>query len=560
MIPREPAVSDRTAALSESELRRSFEEAQRQADAVFAQYQLSQLVALGGALPLLAGSIIAELVRITDAQAGAIWLARPGRSELRLVATEPDLFLGPGGPTGWTIGGTVVEPGKEGDWPGRVIPGGFATGGIARSWFTRHGWHGVPLDERLDTGTAGDAPQNVGYLALRPADAGRLTAERIRFLALVRHELAIAFRAALLREELAGERVLLAAILDGATEGIIAVDESCRVVRVNRAASTLLGGRAVPADATCASLLRCRTGAGLRCGRRCRFEEVLRGPAGIAVAELQLGSADGAPIPVQATFSVMAEPDGDRSTGAVVVLRDLRTERAAAELQSSFLAAVSHELRTPLALITGHVDTLLDLGLDAAGQRRSIERIGAAADRLQTLVDELLTLTGLEHASLGLRRAPVTVADLLDQAIGGIGEWPGMPPVTASIPPGLPVVDVDAVRIAHVLVNLVDNARRYGDEGRVQIRARRRRTTVVVTVQDDGPGIPPDERAVVFDRHYRGRAARDAYPAGTGTGLHVCRRLVEAHGGTIWVEPGMPSAISFSLPAARRAGRAGDRE
>ena len=64
----------------------------------------------------------------------------------------------------------------------------------------------------------------------------------------------------------------------------------------------------------------------------------------------------------------------------------------------------------------------------------------------------------------------------------------------------------------------------------------------------------------MFDRHFRGRAAPDAYPAGTGTGLHVCRRLVEAHGGTIWVEPGMPSAISFSLPAARRAGRAGDRE
>ena len=328
MIPREPAVSDRTAALSESELRRSFEEAQRQADAVFAQYQLSQLVALGGALPLLAGSIIAELVRITDAQAGAIWLARPGRSELRLVATEPDLFLGPGGPTGWTTGGTVVEPGKEGDWPGRVIPGGFATGGIARSWFTRHGWHGVPLDERVDTGTAGDAPQNVGYLALRPADAGRLTADRIRFLALVRHELAIAFRAACCARSW---RVNGCSWRRSSTErprgrsrwttaagwsGSIALPPRC-----SEAAPSA-------ADATCASLLRCRTGAGLRCGRRCRFEEVLRGSAGIAVAELQLGSVNGAPIPVQATFSVMADPGGDLSKGAVVVLRDLRAERA----------------------------------------------------------------------------------------------------------------------------------------------------------------------------------------------------------------------------------------
>jgi signal transduction histidine kinase len=79
----------------------------------------------------------------------------------------------------------------------------------------------------------------------------------------------------------------------------------------------------------------------------------------------------------------------------------------------------------------------------------------------------------------------------------------------------------------------------------------------VVTVQDDGPGIPLDERALVFERHVRGRRAHEAYPGGTGTGLYVCRRLVEAHGGTIWVEPGMPSAISFSLPAARRSARGG---
>ena len=542
---------------TEAALRRSFEEAQRNADVVFAQYQLSQLVALGGDLRPLTASVIAELVRTVDAVAGAIWLAMPGRPGLRLVATEPDLVVAPSGPTGWSIGGTVTEPGKEGDWPAHVIPAGFATGGIARSWFTRHGWHGVPLDERLDAGPA-SAPYNVGYFALRPPDGGRLSADRIRFLSLIRHELAIAFRAALLREELAGQQALLAAIFDAATEGIIAVDGRCRVVRVNRAASTLLGGRAIPEDATCESLLRCRTADGLRCGSRCRFTEVMRGSAVAATTELQLGPVDGAPIPVEASFSVMGGGEDGAAPGAVVVLRDLRAERASSELHSSFLAAVSHELRTPLALILGHVDTLLGLGLDPADQRRSVERIGSAADRLQDLVDELLTLTGLEHASLGLCREPVAVSDLLDQAMAGIGEWPGMPAVSGVVPAGLPEVSVDSSRIAHVLVNLVDNAQRYGGLGAVVIRARRRRTTVVITVQDDGPGIPPEERALVFDRHYRGQTAHEAYPGGTGTGLYVCRRLVEAHGGTIWVEPGLPSAVSFSLPAVRRAGRQGN--
>jgi signal transduction histidine kinase len=110
------------------------------------------------------------------------------------------------------------------------------------------------------------------------------------------------------------------------------------------------------------------------------------------------------------------------------------------------------------------------------------------------------------------------------------------------------------MRVGHVLANLVDNARKYGGDGPVTISARRARGMVVVTVTDTGPGIAPEERTLVFDRFYRGRASRDGGPRGSGLGLYVCRRLVEAHGGEIWVEPeDGRSAISFSLPAARQA-------
>ena len=329
----------------------------------------------------------------------------------------------------------------------------------------------------------------------------------------------------------------------------MAVDGRRRVVRVNRAAEALLGRRTA-AGATCASVLGCVDGDGLRCGLTCRVQEVLAGPPGLAEAELLVRVPDGGEIPVAASFSAMQGPEG----GAVVVLRDLRAERAAEELRRSFLAAVSHELRTPLALISGYVDSLLDLGLDPAAQRRSVERIGSAAARLQALVDELLDLTQLEHASLALHRSRVGVAELLASVTGGLGEWPGMPPVAVDAPQGLPPVHVDAVRIGHVVVNLVDNARRYGGPGPIAIAARRQQGTVVVTVDDDGPGIPPDERDHVFDRAYRGHGAPDAHPHGTGLGLYVCRRLVEAHGGRMWIEPEPGrSAVSFSLPVARRA-------
>jgi PAS domain S-box-containing protein len=527
-------------AVTAAERRRIFEDAQRQADTVFAQYQLSQLVALGGELGVMAASVIGELVRVSDGVAGALWLASAATHDLRLCATEPD---------------ASSDPGAVAD-----IPAQFASAADAEAWIRRSGWHGVTLDERREIGAAGGGSTIVGLIGLRPPAGATLPADRIRLLALVRHELAIAFRAAQLRDTLAGEQALLAAILDGANDGIVAVDDERRIVRVNRAAWSLIGDRTEAAPATCRELLGCDVAAGanaqtndeaaaLRCGPRCRFEEVLDGPSGIVDAEIRLVRADGSEIPVAASFSAMA----GREPGAVVVLRDLRAERAADELRASFLAAVSHELRTPLALIGGYVDSILGLELDAAAQRRSVERIGDAATRLNLLVDELLDLTQLEHVSMGLHRTRVDLAALLGVLTHDLGESPGMPAVHLAVPSDLPPVDADAPRIGHVLANLADNARKYGD-GPVTVTARRSRGMVVVTVQDTGRGIAADERSLVFDRFYRGRTARAGKMRGSGLGLYVCRRLIEAHGGRIWVEPEEGrSAISFSLPAARQA-------
>ena len=542
-------LTDQPVAMTGADRRRILEEAQRQADTVFAQYQLSQLVALGGALPVLAASVTGELVRVTDAVEGALWLAVPGAQSLRLVAVEPE--------------SSRAEPEPAMAESGEAVPGGrqappsdLGSVAAAEEWARGNGWHGVALEERREIGDAHET-HVAGFVALRPGEAGSLPADRVRLLGLVRHELAIAFRAAQLRETLAGEQAMLAAILDGANDGIVAVDDGRRVVRVNRAAWALMGGKRARGAATCRELLGCEVpapdateGGLLRCGPRCAFEEVLEGPAGLVDTEMRVVRADGSDIPVAASFSAMA----GREPGAVVVLRDLRADLAADELRSSFVAAVSHELRTPLALIGGYVDSLLALDLDPAAQRHSVERIGHAAHRLGLLVDELLDLTVVEQASLGLRRSRVDLASFLFTFAHDLGESPGMQQVHVAVPDDLPSVDADALRVGHVLANLVDNAHKYGGPGAVTISARRARHAVVVTVTDGGPGIPVDERTSVFDRFYRGRAARDGNTRGSGLGLYVCRRLVEAHGGQIWVEPEEDrSAVSFSLPQARRA-------
>lgn len=501
---------------------------------MFAQYQLSQLLALGGGLHAIASSVMLELVRDSDAAGGALWLGASSEPWLELAASEP------------AGAGDSADAGKP--------PTRFAGAGPAAEWARRNGWHGITLDERRDLGEGSLEARVVGFLALQPPPGADLATESVRFLALVRHELAIAFRSAQLRDTLASEQVLMAAILDGATDAIVAVDERRQVVRANPAAIALLGlAQARQRAPMCRELLGCgpvRRSDGatheirLRCGDRCPFEAVLEGPLRLVEVRHDVLDSTGAEVPVAGSYSYMPGP----SPGAVAVLRDLRAERALEELRAAFLAAVSHELRTPLALIRGYVDSLLELELDPAAQRRSVEGIGNAATRLTRLVDELLDLTHIEGGGRALTRTAVRLEAIVTRLTRDLAESPGMRPIQVEIDPDLPPIHADAASLGHVLANLVDNAQKYGQQGTITIAARREAGMAVVSVRDHGPGIRAEDRGRVFERFYRGREVRGRIP-GSGLGLYVCRRLVEAHGGQIWLESdGDGSSVSLSVP------------
>ncbi len=545
----------RLAAL-EADRWRSFEDAQREADTMFAQYQLSQLLASGGSVAELSAAVLDELLRHDEAQAGALWLTPPGGGLLTMVAVVPGpgaavsgpgvSSSGPGASGPRAPSAAVPETGKA------EVPRQLEDVAAATSWCRGAGWAGVPLEESRDTGD-GFEQRTVGFVALQ-RDAAHDRSVPLRFLPRVRHELAIAFRAAQLRETLAHERSLLAAILDGATDAIVAVDEKRRVVRLNRAALALLDASPETAPTPCHELLGCDrprpNGANpqLRCGTRCPFEEVLAGAPPIVGREQTVMGRNGEEIPVVASYAPMSGSDA----GAVAVLHDLRGARALDELRSSFVAAVSHDLRTPLALITAYVDTLLGLELDAPQRRRAIEGIGKAAARLAALVDEILDVAHLESNRIALRRQPTSLAAIVSRVTAEFADAPGIPPIEVALPADLPPVDVDADRIAQVLDNLVTNAAKYGGTSApITIRAAQQERYVVVSVEDEGVGIAPAERDQVFERFYRGRRAREASVPGSGLGLYVCRRLVEAHGGEIWVDDRPHgTAIAFTLPVA----------
>jgi signal transduction histidine kinase len=546
----------------EAERRRVFEDTQREADTVFAQYQLSQLLAAGGTKEEIAAAVLAEVARAAGAGAAAIWLTRPTGTVVELAASLAD------------------GAGHGGDPPG-APPRSFRDVAAAEAWAAAGGWSGVALPEGRSLG--GDTPPTdptgaVGFLAVRAGPGGELEPGHARYLASVRLELAVTLRAAQLRTSLAGEQATLAAILEGATDAIIAVDAGRRVVRLNGAAAALVGTPArVGTGMHCSEFLGCGRAAedgrgrgepppGLEvhlpgsadalCGARCPFAEVLETGRAIVGREIAVRHRDGQAIPVGATVSRMPTPDG----GAVGVLRDLRAGRSLDEAKTSFVAAVSHELRTPLALIDGYTQSLLSLDLDAATARRHLERIADAAGRLAALVDEIIDVSEVESDALVLRRTPVQIDGLLRAYMAERAEAPDARPVALVLPRSLPRVNIDATRIRQVIANLVQNAERHGGRAApIEISARRPdRGTVVVTVADGGRGIAPEDRDHVFERFYRGRRVRESRVPGSGLGLYLCRRIIEAHGGWIRLDATTRgTSISVGLPVAAVATAAG---
>jgi signal transduction histidine kinase len=535
----------------EAERRRVFEDAQREADAVFAQYQLSQLLAAGGRVDEIAAAVLAEVARAASAAGAALWLASPPGPALALVATFP---------------GDPDDPVGRG-WA--AVPHRFADTAAAARWTAVGGWSGITLPEGRAVG--GDDPGSgpagaVGYLAVRGDAAVPLEPDHVRYLATVRLELAVTLRAAQLRASLAREQATLAAILEGATDAIVGVDAGRRIVRLNAAAAALVGTTArVGTGMRCSEFFGCAAqspglahelaearppaGADLLCGARCPFEEVLETGRPIVGREIRVGHRDGTAIPVAASVSRMPVPDG----GAVGVLRDLRASRSLDDAKTSFVAAVSHELRTPLALIDGYTQSLLRLDLDAATGRRHLERIAGATERLKALVDDIIDVSQLENDALALRRSPVALDGLLRAFLAERADAIDVRPVSLVLPRGLPRVDADATRVRQVVANLIQNAEKHaGRAAPIEVRARRLDPmTVVVTVIDGGRGIAAEDRDHVFERFYRGARAQDGQVPGSGLGLYLCRRIVEAHGGWIRLDATTRgTSVSVGLPVA----------
>ena len=210
-------------------------------------------------------------------------------------------------------------------------------------------------------------------------------------------------------------------------------------------------------------------------------------------------------------------------------------EKERESLRAALYCSVSHDLKTPLASIIGAATTLkaTEGKLPLSDQQILIATIHAESERLHHFVNNILESAKLEHHPALLKREPVDIDDVLDRAIKKMPMELGQHRLLPDLPPDLPLLNADPDMLEVVLANILNNAAKFSPPGTaIRIAARQTPQGCMVTIDDAGPGIPEDERAQVFDKFHRIRQ-QDQRIAGTGLGLYICQKIIEAHGGTI---------------------------
>lgn len=332
------------------------------------------------------------------------------------------------------------------------------------------------------------------------------------------------------------------AVLASMVEGVVAVDREERLLSMNAAAERVLGLREAEAQGRSIQEVVRNTDLQRLVARTLKGESPIEGELVIRGEQVLYLQAHGSPL---------RDAQG-RSIGAVLVLNDITRMRRLETLRSDFVANVSHELKTPITSIKGFVETLVENRAENPAEfQRFLQIIARHADRLSSIIDDLLSLSRIEQeAERG--EIPLESADLtpiVESAIQLCEPKAGLKHVrlVRECAPGLRG-RVNAALLEQAIINLIDNAIKYSPEGAiVEIRTRREGAEAWIEVIDRGPGIASEHLPRLFERFYRVDKARSRKMGGTGLGLSIVKHIVQAHGGRVGVESRLGQGSRFLI-------------
>lgn len=262
---------------------------------------------------------------------------------------------------------------------------------------------------------------------------------------------------------------------------------------------------------------------------------------------------------IEVTGTSVPPLDGGKHPGLLFVLHDITRQKKLESIRKEFVANVSHELRTPLAVIKGYVETMVDERdtMPADDRSRFLLTIQRHTERLNSLLEDLLTLSRLESNGPALSRERVDPAAFLKDVLNDFSSRPAAAghQLTCEVDPTTPHLCADPLRLGQIFDNLLSNALKYTPRGcRIQLSARPGSgDTVEFEVRDNGPGIPQADLPHIFERFYRVDKGRSREKGGTGLGLSIVKHIVQMHGGRIWAECPAEGGTVFTFILPLRA-------
>jgi two-component system phosphate regulon sensor histidine kinase PhoR len=348
-------------------------------------------------------------------------------------------------------------------------------------------------------------------------------------------------------EEISKEKDYLQTILKGMMEGVLVVDEKKRIKMMNEALRSLLPVSSDVVDKTPLEIIR-------HAALESTIERVLQSRKSEAF-EMEVPAAGDKILEVNVVAISSGGKDSDGIVfGAIAVFHDITRLKRLEKVRQDFVANVSHELRTPLTTIKGYAETLLDGALKEDVAFQFVQVIDRHADRLTKIVEDLLTLSKIESKEFNLKPERLLISELIDGTLDIIKEEAGKKGVSISWNESTlsSFIFGDRKGLEQVLINLLDNAIKYGREGGNIIISvsENPNAEIQISVRDDGIGIPKEDLPRIFERFYRVDKGRSKELGGTGLGLSIVKHIVQAHGGRVWVEsqPGKGSTFYFTLP------------
>jgi PAS domain S-box-containing protein len=363
---------------------------------------------------------------------------------------------------------------------------------------------------------------------------------------------AIAVRNARLYQTAVDEKRRLDALIDNSADGVMILDHGGRIEIFNRALSELTGcPQEIAIGRPCHEVFVLYNDQRVNlCAAVCPLLDP--GNRQTASVDGYIVRPDGRRVPVGITYVPLFDESG-RRLNVVANVRDMTRAREAEELKSTLLSVISHELKTPVALIKGYAGTLRreDANWDHETLGQSLAIIEEEADRLNKLINNLLDASRIQAGGLKLRFGYLRL-DLLAQKVAAeFRTQTNRHRISLDFPEELPPVMGDEERLREVLGNLLSNALKYSPQGGdIVVGGRVDAGEVRIFVSDQGIGIARPEQHKIFEHFYRVDNASTRKTQGAGLGLFLVKAVVEAHGGSVWVEsePGSGSTFSFTLP------------